>query len=337
VNEAPSPASDPTPPKTRLGRISRRSRLREAGTVGKILYTWNRVAPFFVSAALFLSGFFAVFSPLPFLILGVTMSGWWLLLAILTNSSLVYFTSGSTVFQFYLLSIAAIGLVMPVLIRKRLKPEQIVARTWIAQWCVVGILILTYALIHKVTPFEELKRIFSEFFDVLLASLTPEARDQLVTNFGGGDAGIEEWRKRTLLELPGALGILCLILTWFNFRILVTLNPDRFLQRVGLDRRVLNRWKNADWLVWPTLGSWAVVLFADGLASDVALNVFKVLMAAYGLQGLAVLGAVFQAWKIRGIFRIAIYSLVILVMMPLLLSIGFFDQWFDFRAKLRQS
>jgi hypothetical protein len=95
--------------------------------------------------------------------------------------------------------------------------------------------------------------------------------------------------------------------------------------------------KNADWLVWPTLGSWAVVLFADGLASDVALNVFKVLMAAYGLQGLAVLGAVFQAWKIRGIFRIAIYSLVILVMMPLLLSIGFFDQWFDFRAKLRQS
>jgi hypothetical protein len=159
-----------------------------------------------------------------------------------------------------------------------------------------------------------------------------------VKNFGGGDgAGIDEWRKRTLAELPGALGILCIVVSWFNLRVLINLNPNRFLTRVGLDRRVLNRWKNADWLVWPTLGSWAVVLFTKGAASDIALNLFKILMAAYGLQGLAVLGSLFEAWRIRGIFRMILYVLVILVMMPLLLSIGFFDQWFDFRAKFRQS
>jgi len=318
-------------------RPSRRVRMREATPLGKVLFVWNRVAPFFVSAALFLSGFFAIFSPLPFLILGVTVGVRWVIAAMVTNAVLIYLTSGPTVFQFYLLSICAIGLVMPFLIRRKFKPEQIIARTWIVQWCFVGALICGYALLHKVAPMEELRRIFGEFFDILFASLSPEARDQLVANFGGGDVAIAEWRKRTLVELPGALGILCLLTSWFNLRVLINLNPDRFLHRVGLDRRVLNRWKNADWLVWPTLASWAIVLFTTGITSDLALNLFKVLMAAYSLQGLAVLGSLFEAYKVRGIFRIILYTVVILVMLPLLLSIGFFDQWFDFRSKFRQS
>jgi len=312
-------------------------RRRDTGTVGKIFTTWNRVAPFFVSAALFLSGFFAVFSPLPFLILGVTARRGWVWVALATNGALVYYASGSTVFQFYLLAVAAIGGVTPEFIFRRLSPEQIIARTWIVQWCFVGILICGYALLHGVTPLAELRQIFSSFFDLLLASLSPEAREQLVANFGGGDVGIEEWRHRTLVELPGALGILCLLMSWFNLRMLINLNPGRFLQRVGLDRRILNRWKNADWLIWPTLGSWAIVLFTDGLVSDLALNAFKILMAAYGLQGLGVLGSLFEAWRIRGLFRMILYSVVLLVLLPLLLSIGFFDQWFDFRAKFRQS
>ena len=311
--------------------------MREATPLGKVLFVWNRVAPFFVSAALFLSGFFAIFSPLPFLILGVTVGVRWVIAAMVTNAVLIYLTSGPTVFQFYLLSICAIGLVMPFLIRRKFKPEQIIARTWIVQWCFVGALICGYALLHKVAPMEELRRIFGEFFDILFASLSPEARDQLVANFGGGDVAIAEWRKRTLVELPGALGILCLLTSWFNLRVLINLNPDRFLHRVGLDRRVLNRWKNADWLVWPTLASWAIVLFTTGITSDLALNLFKVLMAAYSLQGLAVLGSLFEAYKVRGIFRIILYTVVILVILPLLLSIGFFDQWFDFRSKFRQS
>lgn len=337
MSEAPTPASDPSPIDPTPAGPTRRARLRDATPIGKVLLLWNRIAPFFVSAALFLSGFFALFSPLPYLILGVTVSGWWLVGALVTNSALVYFTSGPTVFQFYLLSIASIGLVMPFLIRRRIRPESIIARTWIVQWCSVGFLVCVYALIHRVTPMEELRRIFASFFDLLFASLSPESRDQLVANFGGGEVAIEEWRKRTLSELPGALGILCLLVSWFNFRILINLNPGRFLQRVGLDRRVLNRWKNADWMVWPALASWGIVLFADGIVADLALNLFKILMAAYGIQGLAVLGSLFESWRIRGLFRMILYLVVVGVMLPLLLSIGFFDQWFDFRAKFRQS
>ncbi len=303
----------------------------------KFVKIWNKLAPFFVSAALFLSGFFAIFSPLPFLILGVTSGLGWVGLAIGTNSALVYFSGGSTVFQFYLLAVGTIGIVVPFFLSRRMKVEGIIARTWIIQWCFVGILIGVYAIVRGRTPWEELKQVFASFFDVLMASLAPESRDQIIQSFGGGDVGIAEWRKKTLAELPGALGIICLLLAWFNLRVLVNLNPGRFLSKVGLDRRVLNRWKNAEWLIWPTIAAWAVVLFAEGTASDIALNIFKVLMAAYGIQGLAVLGSLFDAYKIRGLFRILVYSIIFIVMMPLLLSIGFFDQWFDFRTKFRQT
>lgn len=329
MSEASLPASNV--------RRAREERLKNAGPVTKVLIAWNRVAPFFVSAALFLSGFFALFSPLPLLMLGMMAKPWWVVLAVLTNSAVVYWVSGATVFQFYLLAICSIGLVMPLFIKRRFRPEQIIARTWILQWALVGLLICTYALIHGITPIEELSRIFASFFDQLFASISPESRAQLVANFGDGETAVAEWRKRTLTELPGALGVLCLLISWFNFRILINLNPGRFLHRVGLDRRVLNRWKNPEWLVWPTIAAWGIVLFTDGMASDIALNVFKILMASYGLQGIAVLGSLFESWKIRGLFRMLLYALVILVMLPLLLSIGFFDQWFDFRAKFRQS
>jgi hypothetical protein len=43
----------------------------------------------------------------------------------------------------------------------------------------------------------------------------------------------------------------------------------------------------------------------------------------------------FDLWNIRGFFRAAGYLVSVFVMMPLLLSLGFFDLWFDFRAKFR--
>ena len=44
-----------------------------------------------------------------------------------------------------------------------------------------------------------------------------------------------------------------------------------------------------------------------------------------------------EAGKVRGAFRGVVYLLAVFFMMPLLLSLGFFDLWFDFRGKFRQS
>ena len=60
-------------------------------------------------------------------------------------------------------------------------------------------------------------------------------------------------------------------------------------------------------------------------------------MAIYALQGLSVLSFFFEAWNVRGLFRALIMVAGVLFMMPLVLSLGFFDLWFDFRSKIRQS
>ena len=71
--------------------------------------------------------------------------------------------------------------------------------------------------------------------------------------------------------------------------------------------------------------------------TDVGRNVFKFLMAIYAIQGLSVLSYFFNLWRVRRIFRILGYLIGVLMMTPLVLSLGFFDLWFDFRSKFRQS
>ena len=74
-----------------------------------------------------------------------------------------------------------------------------------------------------------------------------------------------------------------------------------------------------------------------GSVSDVAVNLFRFLMAIYAIQGLSILSFFFDVWNVRGVFRGLAFLAGVLLMMPLLLSLGFFDLWFDFRSKFRQS
>jgi hypothetical protein len=59
-------------------------------------------------------------------------------------------------------------------------------------------------------------------------------------------------------------------------------------------------------------------------------------MAVYAIQGLSILSFFFDVWNVRGVFRVLAFLAAIFIMMPLLLSLGFFDLWFDFRSKFRQ-
>jgi len=88
---------------------------------------------------------------------------------------------------------------------------------------------------------------------------------------------------------------------------------------------------------WPTIAAGGFLILGKGWPADVALNLFKFLMAIYAIQGLSILGFFFDVWKVRGFLRSGAYVIVVLLMMPLLLGLGFFDLWFDFRSKVRQS
>jgi uncharacterized protein YybS (DUF2232 family) len=69
----------------------------------------------------------------------------------------------------------------------------------------------------------------------------------------------------------------------------------------------------------------------------IGLNGMKILLILYGFQGLSVMSFLLNHYKMMGFLRALIFSLAIFVAMPLVLCLGFFDLWFDFRRKFVQS
>jgi hypothetical protein len=105
---------------------------------------------------------------------------------------------------------------------------------------------------------------------------------------------------------------------------------------MGLDAAFRKNWKAPEWLLWPTILTGLFLLVDVGRISDISLNLFRLLMAVYAIQGLSILSFFFDQWKLRGVLRTAGFLVSVFLMLPLLLSLGFFDLWFDFRSKFRQ-
>jgi cellulose synthase/poly-beta-1,6-N-acetylglucosamine synthase-like glycosyltransferase len=106
---------------------------------------------------------------------------------------------------------------------------------------------------------------------------------------------------------------------------------------LGLSPNFLSQWKAPEFLVWPTIVCGFFLIGDFGIASEVSWIVFELLMSVYAIQGLSILSAILDLWGIRGWLRVIGYSLTLGLMLPLVLSLGFFDLWFDFRGKFRQS
>jgi hypothetical protein len=103
----------------------------------------------------------------------------------------------------------------------------------------------------------------------------------------------------------------------------------------------------AEYSTWRvhTAGAWAVALALGLLATGVSpaveagANLAFPLAIAYMIQGFAVLRFLAIAYELRVAIQAAIVVLVALmpiVMLPVILGIGFFDAWFDFRRRAVQ-
>ncbi|MCM2324165.1 MAG: YybS family protein [Oligoflexia bacterium] len=296
---------------------------------------WIRLIPFAFSAVLFLSAFFAIFAPLPLLLASLqSQSGrrraW---AAVATNSVLVGVLGGLPSLGFYLIFAVVLALVLGEALRRRMSLERSAVVAFVAILLAGASATLVYSVSQKQSPWALVKGQVTQSVDFLMKSLPsgPElAKEELAER-------TEELKRGVLLELPSGIAILVLMMIWANLLIALRLNPGGIRQSLGLDPLFFQRWKVPDWLVWPTIVSGAFLLIEVKVASAIGLNVFRFLMAIYAIQGLSILSAIFEAWNVRGLLRSLGFLLAVFVMMPLLLGLGFFDLWFDFRSKFRQS
>lgn len=290
---------------------------------------WVKVFPFFTSAIFFMSGIFAIFAPIPLVILNLRagrLLGW---LVVLTNLGLVYFAGGSASLAIYGIFVAVLSVVLAEFLRARKSIDFSAGMTLVFMTLMAGLMIFWFSHVHQVNPWMEAKREISAAVDLLVKNAPPGSLSSAGTDVG-------DWKQGLITEFPSAIAVFALVMVWTSLVAVLRFNPSGIVQKLGLDSNYANRWRSPEWLVWPTIAAGFFLVVDAGPVSDVAQNIFKFLMAVYTIHGLSILSFFFDLWSVRGPFRAVGYLISIFVMMPLLLSLGFFDLWFNFRAKFQQ-
>lgn len=105
-------------------------------------------------------------------------------------------------------------------------------------------------------------------------------------------------------------------------------------ERVASEMKLLE-FRAPDVMVWLTMFSFLLSMLkvGNGTAQAVFLNVFVFCMGAYFFQGLAVMEAGFNAFRLNFFVRFLIYVFIVAQLFFLLSILGFADFWLDLRKR----
>ncbi|NDD91105.1 DUF2232 domain-containing protein [bacterium] len=295
---------------------------------------------FLFSAALYMSVFLSILAPVPLIWANLSRGRSFALVVTALNAALVFAFSRWPGLAGYLVFSVVTGWGLAELARirlgKRERSHQGVAKNlfWLLVSSALSVLLMAliavgvWTKVAHVAPWAELNRGLDWVGQEMLKHAPPGSMD-------AADWAIQkdEW----LRNFPSNLVIAVLLQCWVAMTLMLRLNPGRIRERLGIPASFQRLWRNPESLVWPTILAGFGSVGLTGVWADISWNLLKVFLALYGIQGLAILSGIFDLWKLRGFMRALSFFLVFTVMFPLLLALGFFDLWFDFRAKLRQS
>lgn len=314
---------------------------------------------YLLSGAMFASGFFAILAPLPLLQLfffkmskqlqqtetsatgeevafldleKVKTPQLWvkpilvLGLSLLTNALFVYGIYRSLELTgLYLAVSGMMTLVMIYCLLKRMSFVNVCCATvGLMMIAVIGVVVYGevsrggWQSLHQIKLFSHLKADFNLAVDAFLQQLNPEQSKQVLSKITA-----DEFKSNLWVEMP--------------YSVVVTLLLSVVLNFVILTRSSLSRWKLPFAWVWVLLGLWGLVLLTSEPASLWLMNGVKVVLTLFVIQGLGVMSVWFEALKFRGFLKIFGFVSALFFVMPLTIAVGFFDEWFDFRSKIRQS
>jgi hypothetical protein len=283
------------------------------------------IVPFFLPALFFQSAVFAFISPLPLFILSLKNKPLISLAALVVNVALI-FAAGIhsealvvTVFWF------ATGLFFPFMIRRsgKISVSFLLTLAYLVSMLLLGLVYLSHQ--EGLGLIEYLRLQLSTGMDHLIA--LPDSPVKALVDEQGRDALF----KQLMTELPSGILMAIILSLWINLLFAAQ------LVRGFLPPEFWGSFKVPELLVWPTLLFAGLFALTDHAPYYIGLNGLKVLLVFYGFQGLSVASFLLTRYKVFGFGRALIFTLSVFVAMPLVLSLGFFDLWFDFRAKFGQS
>jgi uncharacterized protein YybS (DUF2232 family) len=132
------------------------------------------------------------------------------------------------------------------------------------------------------------------------------------------------------VAIPSMLLLAVMMLLMINFQV-----SRKIIGRMGgkvAQLPPLARWRLPWYLVWIFIASFLLTGFGGGtIIYKLSLNIYVITMFLYGLQGLAVMANLFGKWGFARGIKILLLMMVFFIFGQLLVFLGLFDTWFDFR------
>ena len=294
-------------------------------TSGAIPLWITRIAPFLLPAVFFQSAVFAFISPLPLFLLSLKRNPLLIFGALLTNIALVYFTGVREEALVVAVFWFAIGIFFPLLIKRsgKIQLSYLISLAYLLSMAMIGV----YYLAHQagMGVIEYVRFELNVGMNQLLAMPNSPFKDLVEEQ---GRPGLF---KELMTQLPSGMVMALMIALWVNLLFASQLVQEFMPKDFWAEFRV------PEYIVWPTLICAGLFIGTDHALYYIGLNGLKILLVFYGFQGLSVMSSLLTQYKIVGIGRGIIFTLAIFIAMPFVLSLGFFDLWFDFRRKFGQS
>ena len=131
--------------------------------------------------------------------------------------------------------------------------------------------------------------------------------------------------------MPSMFTTMLIFVSWLNIIIIkrILIKDNVVMSWLG----ILNHWKAPDYLVWFAIFTVASIFISVESIKIIGLNIFIILMLIYFFQGISIVSFFFEKKKLPLFLRFFIYTLIIIqqIFAILIIGLGFFDTWFDFR------
>ena len=131
--------------------------------------------------------------------------------------------------------------------------------------------------------------------------------------------------------MPAIMAASTLFVAWINLIAIRPLMAHRGLAFPEFGR--LNHWRSPEWLIWGVIACGAIMLAPVGGIRLLAINGLLVLLTIYFMQGIAIVSFYFEKKGLPRFVKVALYALIAFQQLFLLvvIGIGLFDMWVDFR------
>lgn len=219
-------------------------------------------------------------------------------------------------------------------IRFHLPPEKTIAVAALSAALLSGILIWVTLTGEGHSPLEflqgQLKGIAEDSLKVFKESGASKEELALMKE-------ASEYYASAIARAPVAIMVTGALLTaTFNY-LLVRLLWLKFYPNVFFQNSEPANWILPDPVVWGFIISFGTLFLGDGPLKWIGLNVFIIVLTLYFFQGLAITLAILKAKNAHAVVTVIIFLLVLTQppLMGLVIGLGLFDVWVDFR-KIRQ-